>query len=301
MEPNPLLSNMRSNEKKVMSRRILNSYLSSVISISLVLLLVGLASLLLVSAGSVSEYFKRNLKVSVVMKASVGEGQAMKVLHRISDMNCVENTVYISKAQGTREMEELLGRDFLSVFEGSPIPASIDVTLRSEYVEPDSLALFKSELQKFSEVDDVVYRESLIEALTSNLAKISMVLGTLIVLLLFISFVLINNTVRLGVYAKRFTIHTMKLVGATKGFIRAPFLWQAVFQGLFSAIIAISLLLAGLFILKTEFSQLFGVLSREQLGIVIGTVVLSGVLICLVSTYFIVGRLVSLPKNELYY
>lgn len=292
---------MRSNEKKVMSRRILNSYLSSVISISLVLLLVGLASLLLVSAGSVSEYFKRNLKVSVVMKASVGEGQAMKVLHRISDMNCVENTVYISKAQGTREMEELLGRDFLSVFEGSPIPASIDVTLRSEYVEPDSLALFKSELQKFSEVDDVVYRESLIEALTSNLAKISMVLGTLIVLLLFISFVLINNTVRLGVYAKRFTIHTMKLVGATKGFIRAPFLWQAVFQGLFSAIIAISLLLAGLFILKTEFSQLFGVLSREQLGIVIGTVVLSGVLICLVSTYFIVGRLVSLPKNELYY
>ena len=301
MKPNPLLSNMRSNEKKVMSRRILNSYLSSVISISLVLLLVGLASLLLVSAGSVSEYFKRNLKVSVVMKASVGEGQAMKVLHRISGMNCVENTAYISKAQGTREMEELLGRDFLSVFEGSPIPASIDVTLRSEYVEPDSLALFKSELQKFSEVDDVVYRESLIEVLTSNLAKISMVMGTLIVLLLFISFVLINNTVRLGVYAKRFTIHTMKLVGATKGFIRAPFLWQAVFQGLFSAIIAISFLLAGLFVLKTEFSQLFGVLSREQLGIVIGTVVLSGVLICLVSTYFIVGSLVSLPKDELYY
>lgn len=292
---------MRSNEKKVMSRRILNSYLSSVISISLVLLLVGFASLLLVSAGGVSEYFKRNLKVSVVMKTSISDEQAMEVSRRISAIHGVENTAYISKAQGTREMEELLGKDFLSVFEGSPIPASVDVTLRSEYVDSDSLSLFSSQVRKFNEVEDVVYRESLIEALNSNLAKISMILGVLIILLLFISFVLINNTVRLGVYAKRFTIHTMKLVGATKGFIRAPFLWQAVFQGLFSAIIAISLMLAGLFILKNEFAQLFGALSREQLIIVIGTVVLSGVLICLVSTYFIVGRLVSLPKDELYY
>lgn len=292
---------MLSNEKKVMSRRILNSYLSSVISISLVLLLVGFASLLLVSAGGVSEYFKRNLKVSVVMKTSISDEQAMEVSRRISAIHGVENTAYISKAQGTREMEELLGKDFLSVFEGSPIPASVDVTLRSEYVDSDSLSLFSSQVRKFNEVEDVVYRESLIEALNSNLAKISMILGVLIILLLFISFVLINNTVRLGVYAKRFTIHTMKLVGATKGFIRAPFLWQAVFQGLFSAIIAISLMLAGLFILKNEFAQLFGALSREQLIIVIGTVVLSGVLICLVSTYFIVGRLVSLPKDELYY
>lgn len=292
---------MLSNEKKVMSRRILNSYLSSVISISLVLLLVGFASLLLVSAGGVSEYFKRNLKVSVVMKTSISDEQAMEVSRRISAIHGVENTAYISKAQGTREMEELLGKDFLSVFEGSPIPASVDVTLRSEYVDSDSLSLFSSQVRKFNEVEDVVYRESLIEALNSNLAKISMILGVLIILLLFISFVLINNTVRLGVYAKRFTIHTMKLVGATKGFIRAPFLWQAVFQGLFSAIIAISLMLAGLFLLKNEFAQLFGALSREQLIIVIGTVVLSGVLICLVSTYFIVGRLVSLPKDELYY
>ena len=292
---------MLSNEKKVMSRRILNSYLSSVISISLVLLLVGFASLLLVSAGGVSEYFKRNLKVSVVMKTSISDEQAMEVSRRISAIHGVENTAYISKAQGTREMEELLGKDFLSVFEGSPLPASVDVTLRSEYVDSDSLSLFSSQVRKFNEVEDVVYRESLIEALNSNLAKISMILGVLIILLLFISFVLINNTVRLGVYAKRFTIHTMKLVGATKGFIRAPFLWQAVFQGLFSAIIAISLMLAGLFILKNEFAQLFGALSREQLIIVIGTVVLSGVLICLVSTYFIVGRLVSLPKDELYY
>ncbi|MBQ9819661.1 MAG: cell division protein FtsX, partial [Bacteroidales bacterium] len=134
-----------------------------------------------------------------------------------------------------------------------------------------------------------------------NLQKISFVLAVFIALLLFISFVLIGNTIRLNVFSKRFTIHTMKLVGATKSFIRGPFLVQAVFQGLFSALIATILLLGVLFFVRNEFRQLFEIFSLDLLLWVIGIIVASGVLICVVSTYIVVGRLVSLSKDQLYY
>ena len=127
-----------------------------------------------------------------------------------------------------------------------------------------------------------------------------MVLGVFIALLLFISFVLINNTVRLNVFSRRFTIHTMKLVGATKSFIRAPFLVQAVFQGLFSALLAIVMLVGILFFVRNEFEQLFEVFRLDLLLMVMGVVVLAGIVICVVSTTFVVGHLVSLSKDELY-
>jgi cell division transport system permease protein len=150
-------------------------------------------------------------------------------------------------------------------------------------------------------VDEVVYQQSLLERLSANLQKISFVLAVFIALLLFISFVLIGNTIRLNVFSKRFTIHTMKLVGATKSFIRGPFLVQAVFQGLFSALIATILLLGVLFFVRNEFRQLFEIFSLELLLWVIGIIVASGVVICVASTYIVVGRLVSLSKDQLYY
>ena len=147
-------------------------------------------------------------------------------------------------------MEELLGSDFLDVFETSPIPMSIDITLNADYVSADSLEVVRATVSKSPIVDEIVYQTSLVEALNANLSKISLGLGVLIALLLFISFVLINNTVRLNVFARRFTIHTMKLVGATKSFIRAPFLVQAVFQGIFSSFIAILALVGILYLMR---------------------------------------------------
>ena len=138
------------------------------------------------------------------------------------------------------------------------------------------------------------------DKLNTNLRKMSMALGVFIALLLFISFVLINNTVRLNVFSRRFTIHTMKLVGATKSFIRAPFLVQAVFQGLFSALLAIVMLVGILFFVRNEFEQLFEVFRLDLLLMVMGVVVLAGIVICVVSTTFVVGHLVSLSKDELY-
>lgn len=291
---------MASGENKLIRRRLVGAWLSTVISISLVLLLVGVAGLLVANAKSVSDYFKENMQISVLMKQEVGEDEVMEYVSKLDAMPFIKSTKLISREQGTREMADLLGEDFLDVFETAPIPVSVDVTLKADYVSSDSLEVVKGEIGKSALVDEVVYQQSLVDRLNTNLGKISAVLGVFIVLLLFISFVLINNTVRLNVFSRRFTIHTMRLVGATKSFIRAPFLVQAVFQGLFSALLATLMLVGILFFVKSEFEQLFEVFRPDLLLIVIGVVILAGVVICTVSTALVVGRLVSLSKDELY-
>ena len=295
----PVMSVMDNN--KIMRRRLANAYLSSVISISLVLLLVGMASILLVNAKSVSDYFKENMQVSVMMKQNVSEERALGFKAKLDKERYIKNAVFVSKEQGKREMADLLGEDFLDVFETSPIPVSIDVTLNADYVSADSLEVVRAEIARSPLVDEVVYQRSLVDALNANLSRISLVMGVFIALLLFISYVLINNTVRLSVFARRFTIHTMKLVGATKQFIRAPFLVQSAFQGIFAAVISIVVLVGILFFVKREFAQLFEIFRLELLLLVMGIVLVSGLIICVTSTYFVVGKLVSLKKDELYY
>lgn len=291
---------MTAGENKLIRRRLVGAWLSTVISISLVLLLVGVAALLVVNARSVSDYFKENMQVSVLMKQEVDDVEAMEYVAELDAMPFIKSSKFVSREQGTKEMAELLGEDFLNVFETAPIPVSIEVTLKADYVSTDSLEVVKKEIRRSGIVDEVVYQQSLVEKLNTNLKRISVVLGVFIVLLLFISFVLINNTVRLNVFSRRFTIHTMKLVGATKSFIRAPFMVQAVFQGLFSALLATLMLVGILFFVRSEFAQLFEVFRLDLLLVVIGVVILSGVVICTISTALVVGHLVSLSKEELY-
>ena len=275
--------------------------MSSVISISLVLLLVGVAGMLLLNARSVSDYFKENMEVSVIMKPGVSEDEALAFQESLEQKCFVKTTSYVSREQGEQEMMEMLGEDFMDVFEESPIPISIDMTLDADYVSSDSLEVVKNHLLAEDVVDEVNYQQNLVDALNENFSKISAVLAVFIILLLFISYVLINNTVRLSVFARRFTIHTMKLVGATRAFIRAPFLGQAALQGLFSAVIANGALVGLLFVLKNRFGQLFEIFSKEVLIVVMIIVVAAGLLICVISTYFVVNKLVSLEKDELYY
>lgn len=292
---------MGKQNNKMMRRRLANAYMSSVISISLVLLLVGVAGMLLLNARSVSDYFKENMEVSVIMKPGVSEDEALAFQESLEQKCFVKTTSYVSREQGEQEMMEMLGEDFMDVFEESPIPISIDMTLDADYVSSDSLEVVKNHLLEMEEVDEVNYQKSLVDALNANFSKISAVLAVFIILLLFISYVLINNTVRLSVFARRFTIHTMKLVGATRAFIRAPFLGQAALQGLFSAVIANGALVGLLFVLKNRFGQLFEIFSKEVLIVVMIIVVAAGLLICVISTYFVVNKLVSLEKDELYY
>ena len=281
-------------------RRLVGSWISTVISISLVLLLVGVAALLLVNARSVSDYFKENMQVSVLLRQDVSEQQARSFESSLSSVPGVRSTSFISREQGVEEMAQMLGRDFLDVFESAPVPISIDVNLDADYVSTDSLEVVKEALSASPLVDEVVYQTSLVEALNANLEKISLVIGVLVILLLFISFVLISNTVRLNVFSRRFTIHTMQLVGATRGFIRAPFLLQSVLQGFFAAFLAILMLVGGLFILRGEVPQLFEIFRLDALLLVMGIIVAAGILICLVTTWFVVGRMVGYNRDQLY-
>jgi len=289
-------------EKDIIRRRIANSYLSGVISISLVLLLIGTASLLMVNARSVSDYFKENLKVSVLMKQEVTDKQAGDYGNKLEKERFVRSVRLVTREEGTEELKKLLGADFLDVFETSPVPVSLDITLKAGYVSSDSLDLIvRPAIYSSNLVDEIECQQGLVEALNSNLAKISMILGVFILLMLFISFVLINNTVRLSVYARRFTIHTMQLVGATKGFIRKPFLASSVWQGLISSVLSLGIMAGLLFALKKSFAELFVLLQPSQLMVVAGIVVVSGVLICLVSTCFVVNKLVGSSRDDLYY
>lgn len=292
---------MARKENKMMRRRLANAWLSSVISISLVLLLVGVSCLLLLNARGVSDYFKESMQVSVIMGQEVSENEALAFQKQLESMSFVHGVRYVSREQGTQEMAAMLGEDFLNVFETSPIPQSFDITLDAAYVSADSLDVVCSRLRSCAGVEDVNYQQSLVESLNENLGRIALWLGVLILVLLFISFVLINNTVRLNVFARRFTVHTMKLVGATRAFIRAPFMGQAVLQGVVAALIAIALLSSALFFMRSQFVQLFEIFQLKVVLLAMGVVLAAGVTICVVSTYFVVNKLVSLGKDELYY
>ena len=283
-----------------MRRRLVSAWISTVISLSLVLLLVGMGSLLLINARAVSDYFKENMQVSVLLKEHVTEGDALAYQDKVAAIPGVRATRFVSREEGVEEMSQMLGKDFLDVFETAPVPISIDVNLEAAYVSADSLSVVKDALAQSPLVEEVVYQTSLVDALSQNLRRISLALTVMVAALLFISFVLIANTVRLDLFSRRFTIHTMTLVGATKSYIRAPFIGRAAIQGMFAALMAIVLLVGGLYILRDEFPQLFQIFTLDSLLKVMGVMMATGVVICMVSTYFMVGRLVGYNRDKLY-
>lgn len=292
---------MARNESNILYRRLLRSYFSSVISISLVLFLVGMAGVLIVNARSVSNYFKENITVSAILTPEADEADASALADSLERTGYVRDVRIISKEEGTDEMKEILGDDFMDVFEVNPIPVSLELQIAAGYISMDSLAVIEESLYAWPAVDEVVYQQSLVELLEANLERIGLVTGVFVLLLLFISVVLINNTVRLNVYAKRFTIHTMRLVGATKGFITRPFVGQAFFQGLISGAIADVFILGALYLIRNEFYQLFSLFDAMLLGAVMAATVVLGMLICMISTSAGVRSLISLNRSELYY
>lgn len=292
---------MGRNESNVLNGRLLRSYFSTIISISLVLFFIGMAGLLVLNARSVSNYFKENITVSVVLSVEASEDDASQLSEQISGYPFYKASRIISKEEGVEQMKQMLGEDFLDVFEVNPIPVSLELQVAADYISTDSLARVEYVLSQYPVVEDVVYQQSMVELLNSNLERIGYVIGCFTLLLMFVSTVLINNTVRLNIYAKRFVIHTMRLVGATKFFISRPFLGQAFFQGLIAGLIANVYLLVTLYIIRNEFNQLFTLLEPSALGLLIALVVALGVLICVVSTGFVVRSMISLNKDELYY
>ena len=288
-------------DKRVLSRRLIQSYMSSIISISLVLLLIGISGFLAVNAGSISDYFRENIKLSIFFENETSEDEAKKIFADIRQREYVKEAVYISREDGAEEMKEILGQDFLNMFEVNPIPISIDLFLKAEYLERDSLSVIEQQLTKLKSVREVTYQDSLVRLINENMEKAGIVMAIFILLMLFISIVLINNTVRLNLFSKRFTIYTMKLVGAKRSFIRRPFLNRSIVQGSISGFIS-SLLLAGAgYVIYRDLPQLFAILNLELLVLVLIGIICVGILLCLISTYFIINRLVSMTGDDIYY
>lgn len=291
---------MSVREKGIISRRIAQSYLSSVISISLVLFLVGGAAMVISNAKSVSDYFRENMKISAELSLSADETSALSLAKKIEGMDGIKSVEYISREQGIREMEEQLGSGFLDVFETPPIPISLEISLDAAYVEADSLKIIEERITDIPGVDGLYYQQSLFDSLNDNIEKAGAVLAFFILLLLFISFVLIGNTVRLNLYSKRFTIYAMQLVGATKGFIRKPFMIQAFFQGLIAGMVAVLGIIAALIVVKNDFSGILEAIDPEAVMGSLVFVAVLGIFICMVSTAAVINKLVGFSKDDLY-
>lgn len=292
---------MASKGKNIVHKRLIRSYLTSVISISLVLVLVAASAVFAVNARSVARWFKENMAVSVLLKQSTSEKEGRALAESLAARPYVKESRFISKEEGAEEMKSLLGADFLSVFESSPIPISIDLKLDGDFITADSLEVIKAGLLSDRRVEEVVYQESLVDALNANLRRISLVLGVVILLLLVISFALISNTVRLNIYARRFTIHTMSLVGARRSFIARPFVWQAVAQGAVAGVIAAALLYFGIRWAGHGSDLLSSLLDMRLVWLVLLGTVLLGIAICVVSTLLVVRRVAYVSKDDLYY
>ncbi len=292
---------MKKREKSIIYRRLVQSYLSSVISITLVLLLVGLTGLLAVNAKSVSDYFRENIKISVLFEDSATNDQVRVVLDILKGKEYIKRASFISKEDGTKEMIEILGSDFLEIFEVNPIPISIDIFLKAQYLESDSLSDIENEISLMPLVREVVYQESLVNTINNNIERAGLIVIIFIALLLFISFVLINNTIRLNLFSKRFSIHTMKLVGARRAFIRRPLLAKGFVQGLVSGLISAALLIGVVYLIQRDLPDLYKILDINMILLVVASVVFLGILLCVVSTFFIVNRLVSMSGDDMFY
>lgn len=292
---------MEKKKNNIVEKRLIRSYITSVVSISLVLILVAAAAILVANANNIARYFKENMTVSVILKQSTSEKEARALEKDLSKKSYVKESRYVSKEEGAKEMEALLGADFLDVFESSPIPISIDLKLDGDVITRDSLNYIKGNIQKSRFVEEVVYQETLVEALNANLHKIGLIVGAVILILLFISFALISNTVRLNIYARRFTIHTMSLVGAKRSFIARPFVKQAVLEGAASGLLASAVMFGIVAYVKSSSPLLENVIRTDLEVAVLGLTVLLGILICVISTFIVVRRVAYISKDDLYY
>ena len=292
---------MQKKQQNITKRKLRSSYATSIISISLVLFLLGLVGLLLLNAKRLSIHVKENIGFSVILKNDAKEVDVIRLQKNLDAKKYVKSTKYISREEAARETAEELGEDFIEFLGYNPLPASIDVKFYADYANPDSIATIEKELQRFEEVDEIMYHESLIHLVNENVRKISLIILAFSGLLFFIAAALINNTIRLSVYARRFLINTMQLVGATHSFIRKPFLFRSAEHGVYASVIAILLLIGVVFLIQKEFMEVISFHDIDILSILFLIVILLGIVLNWISTYFAINKYLRMRSDDLYY
>ena len=287
--------------KKFTTVSFFNSRLTSVISIALVLFLLGLIFLMGLMGDTLSRFVKENITFSVVLKDNIREAEVKRMQKRLEAEPFIKSAEYISKEQASKELEEELGERPETFLGFNPLQASLEVKLNSEYANPDSLQLIEKKIKTYTNVSELLYRKDMMEIVNDNRKRIGIILLTLAVVLMIISFVLISNTIRLLIYSKRFLIHTMKLVGATPGFIRRPFMIYNMVGGLFAAILAILMLMGALYYLQQELSGFIDLLNTDALLLVFAAVLILGIMLSLIATFFAVNKYLRMGVDKLYY
>lgn len=291
---------MANGNEKYTRRKAQSSYFSTIISISLVLFMLGTLGLIVMHAKKLSDYVKENIGFSVILKENVKEVDIVQLQKTLDATNYVKSTEYITKEEAAESLKNDLGEDFISFLGYNPLLASIEVRLKADYANNDSIAWIERDLLSNTKVKEVIYQKSLISMVNENIKKISLVILGFSALLLLISIALINNTIRLSIYSKRFLIKSMQLVGATKGFIRRPFVIKGIMQGIYAGIIAVGLLVGILYLAQREIPELLFLQDEQLIAILFGFVILLGILISWLSTFLAVRKYLRLKTDDLY-
>jgi cell division transport system permease protein len=268
---------------------------------SLVLFLLGIAGLFFINAKQITKYFRDSIYIDVYLNAGLKESDISQFRKQIDIAPYTRETKYISKDDAAKNFEEQMGKDFLAILDGNPLPESIEIWISAAYSSIDSISVIQQQLEAMPQVESVKYEKSVLNLVNANIRKINLIMAVFILLLLFVSMVLINHTIRLSVYAKRFAIHTMKLVGATKFFISKPFLIQSVVRGIISGLISIIMLYGAIYALQSEFRGILEFTDFVTMLVLLFIILLLGIGINYFSTYFAVRKYIRIDFDKLYY
>lgn len=275
-------------------------YISTVISIALVLLMAGLLGLIIVHAKNLSNHIKENIVLNIMFNQDASEQDVLTLQKEVNKNKAVLSSEYVSKELAARNLQKDLGEDFVEFLGYNPLSPSIDVQVKAEYANQDSIRHFIKEISESKLVNEVLYQESLLDLVNNNIRIIGIVFLAFTAILLIIAVALINNTIRISIYSQRFLIKSMQMVGATKGFIRRPFLGYGILHGLLGSVIAIALLVAVLYFGQQQIPELVVLQNYTEFAIIFLAVIAVGVFISGISTYFAVSKYLRLRINDLY-
>ena len=291
---------MKTEENKSLNLKILSSSVSIIVSLSLVLFMLGVLGLLLINSQKISNYVKENIGFTIMLNDDINDVERISLEKELISANFVKNTRFVSKSEAAQKLQKELGEDFISFLGYNPLLNSIEITLNAKYTSVDSLNLIAENLSKNTKIYEIFYQKDLIKKLNENVNKLSLFLIVFCLLLFFISFTLINNTIRLSIYSKRFLIRTMRLVGATNYFIQKPFLEKSIYEGVYSSIFAVFLLMGSINLVQKEIASILNINDIKNIGIVFILIFTFGLLISFFSTYFAVKKHIYQKQNKIY-
>lgn len=287
--------------EKYQKRRLRSSYFSVIISIALVLFLVGILGLIVLKTNSITKHFKERVAITVFLKDNANNDDIKILKAELEKAEYTKSVTFISKSEAAKKYSEEIGENFLDFLGENPLKDAIDVSLKSDFVTPEKMEEIEANLKIRSIVAEVSYDKPLIELLTKNITRLSFWMLLFSGLFTLIAVVLINGSIRLSVYSKRFTIKTMQMVGATKGFIRIPFIIQSMKLGILGALVAIFGLVGFILYMNKMVPEIELLSDYKILAILFSAIISLGILITWLSTFFATQRFLNLRSDELYY